>query len=131
MIDPTPTNSATREEIEKQENILNEWCHGIPAPAWEAMLEINRIAHSLSSLPAPSAGEWVLVPREPTEAMIKAGASAPVQDVISYDRDGEPNDPTYYYPLKPDYAAVAYRAMVSAAPDPEPAIQSPAREGGA
>lgn len=53
--------------------------------------------------------EWVLVPREPTEAMLRAGYEAPADDRGRHDNQRELHRVTF---------GPVWRAMLAAAPEP-------------
>ena len=74
-------------------------CEGLKlSAAWVASTADEALANHAASLAAPPAQrEWVLVPREPTEAMIEAGFRW--------------------------HGLAAYKAMIAAAPD-APALES-------
>ena len=89
-------------------------------PPWKPE-EVAAITAAIASLSAPQPeGEWVLVPRNPTEAMLDSAESAMIESECAYNAgEHDARSDAHGFPtMRIWQAVVGYRAMLAAAPQP-------------
>lgn len=93
--------------------------------------EVAALDAAIAALSAPQPeGEWVLVPRNPTEAMLDSAESAMIESECAYNAgEHDARSDAHGFPtMRIWQAVVGYRAMLAAAPQPPAEAQAVAWE---